>query len=134
MKTDVVSIIDDDKIYKFTILKTIESVDIVKKVHVFGDGEEGIKYITDNIENPDALPDIIFLDLNMPYMDGWEFLDMFSGFKESLPKKIIIYIVSSSVSELDIQKAKQYETVTDYIVKPISIDKFKVLIEGIKGM
>ena len=134
MKTDIVCVIDDDSIYKYTILKTIEEVSTVKKVHVFNDGEEGLEYISNNIEDASALPDVIFLDLNMPYMDGWEFLEMFSGLQKGLPKKIVIYIVSSSVSAVDIEKAKEYSTVTDYIVKPVSIDDFKKILEGVKEM
>lgn len=134
MKTDNVSIIDDDKIFKFTIIKTIESVNFAKKINVFNDGEEGLKFITNNLDNPDELPDVIFLDLNMPYMDGWEFLEEFANLKQDLPKEIMIYVVSSSVSALDIDRAKEISDVTAYIVKPITTDKFKGLIEGLKEL
>lgn len=134
MKTDVISIIDDDSIFKFTIIKTIESVNIAKKILVFNDGEEGINFINNNIETPDELPDVIFLDLNMPYMDGWEFLEEFSSLKKNLPKEIVIYIVSSSVSSLDLDRAKKISEVSDYIVKPITTEKFRGLVEGLKEL
>ncbi len=134
MKTDVISIIDDDSIYKFTIIKTIESVNIAKKIHVFNDGEEGLRFLTNNIEKENDLPDVIFLDLNMPYMDGWEFLEEFALLKSKLPKEIVIYVVSSSVSELDIQRAKEISDVAAYMVKPITTDKFKTLIEGLQEL
>jgi CheY-like chemotaxis protein len=134
MKTDVISIIDDDSIYKFTIIKTIESVNIAKKIHVFNDGEEGLRFLTNNIEKEDDLPDVIFLDLNMPYMDGWEFLEEFAQLKSKLPKEIVIYVVSSSVSELDIERAKEISDVAAYMVKPITTDKFKTLIQGLQEL
>lgn len=134
MKTDIISIIDDDKIFKFTIIKTIESVNVAKKILVFSDGEEGLNFINDNLDEADKLPDIIFLDLNMPYMDGWEFLEEFAKVKAKLPKEIVIYIVSSSVSETDLNKAKQISDVTDYIIKPITTDKFKTLVESLKEL
>lgn len=119
MKTDIISIVDDDKIYQFTMTKTIEATRRFKKILVFSDGEEAFGFLTENQSNPEFLPDIIFLDINMPYMDGWEFLAEFALLKPKLAKKIIVYMVSSSVSELDINRAKEISEVTDYIIKPI---------------
>jgi CheY-like chemotaxis protein len=70
----------------------------------------------------------------MPYMDGWEFLEEYATLKSRLSKKIIIYVVSSSVSELDINRAKRISDVTDYIVKPITISKFNEVIESLASL
>ncbi len=134
MKPNIVSIVDDDRIQQFAMTKTIEFTKRIKKILVFSDGEEAYEHLIENIAFAEELPDVIFLDLNMPYMDGWEFLDEFANIKPRLPKKIIIYIVSSSVSEMDISRAKQISDVTDYIVKPITMEKFEAILNSIENL
>jgi CheY-like chemotaxis protein len=74
------------------------------------------------------------MDLNMPHMDGWAFLAAYSSIADKLPKKIPIYIMSSSISDSDISKAQANSLVADYHIKPMDekavqeiIDKFKAL-------
>ncbi|MCO5949972.1 response regulator [Mucilaginibacter sp. RT5R15] len=74
------------------------------------------------------LPEVILLDLNMPVMDGWEFLDEFT--KVPPAKKIIIYIVTSSIDPADVEKAKQYEAISQYIVKPVTVDNLKEILNN----
>jgi CheY-like chemotaxis protein len=62
----------------------------------------------------------------MPVMDGWQFLDRFTQIPTQ--KKIAIYIVTSSIDESDLEKAKTYEKVTNYVVKPISIEKLQEIL------
>jgi CheY-like chemotaxis protein len=69
-------------------------------------------------------PEIIFLDLNMPGMDGWDFLDQFN-LLEICPKMCRIFILSSSISLNDINRSKTYTTVQGFIIKPITIEKLK---------
>ena len=65
----------------------------------------------------------------MPIMDGWQFLDEFVKIENS--KKITLYIVSSSIDPADSEKAKQYEQITDFIVKPITKDALKEIVNTI---
>jgi CheY-like chemotaxis protein len=134
MNPNIVSIVDDDRIYQFTMTKTIETDKRIKKILVFSDGEEAFDYLSRNSNKADELPDVIFLDLNMPYMDGWEFLEEYARIQPRLAKKIIIYVVSSSVSELDINRAKNVSNVTDYIVKPITMDKFNEVMDSLSNL
>ncbi len=60
----------------------------------------------------------------MPIMDGWDFLKEYVLIKPKLSKKIIIYLVSSSIHDTDIKRAKQIGEVTDYVIKPVTRDKF----------
>lgn len=132
MTTNIIGIIDDDAIYQFTTKKIIEATSSVEKILVFSDGEEAFSFFTENINNIEALPDVIFLDLNMPYMDGWDFLKEYAIIKPQLSKTIVIYIVSSSVSEIDIERAKGISNVSGYLVKPITTDKFALLIKELQ--
>ncbi|KAB2914526.1 MAG: response regulator [Bacteroidetes bacterium] len=134
MKPNIISVVDDDRIQQYAMTKTIESTRRIKKVLVFSDGEEAYEHLSKNIALADELPDVIFLDLNMPYMDGWEFLDEFANLKPRLPKKIIIYVVSSSVSEMDMNRAKEISDVTDYIVKPITMGRFDAILSSIENL
>lgn len=128
-KAEIICIVDDDEVYQFSVTRTIKAANIVKKILIFSDGEEVFEFLQDNISKKEELPDIIFLDINMPYMDGWEFLDYYTKIKPNLPKKITVYLVSSSVSEKDQVKAQAISDVSDYIVKPITIEDFRTAIE-----
>jgi len=61
-------------------------------------------------------------------MNGWNFLQSFDEIRKNLPKKVIIYVVSSSVDESDIHRSKNFESVTDYIIKPINREKYRQLL------
>ncbi|WP_316928100.1 response regulator [Gillisia marina] len=87
---------------------------------IFHNGEEALINLKSIIKAEEKLPDIILLDLNMPIMDGWQFLDEFTKIKTE--KKITIYIITSSVDPMDIEKAKEYNNVNNYIVKPITLE------------
>jgi CheY-like chemotaxis protein len=82
-------------------------------------------------QNAAQLPEIILLDLNMPVMDGWEFLEEFTLLKPRLEKKITIYVVSSSIAPSDIQRAEAINEVTDYIVKPITTEKLLDMLKNL---
>jgi CheY-like chemotaxis protein len=125
------SIIDDDEIYVFLTKKVIQETNLINLIKVFGNGLDAINFLKENIDNPASLPEIILLDLSMPIMDGWEFLEEYLLFMPKLSRKITIYIVSSSISPFDIVKAKSLSCVTDFIVKPITKEK---LIEIIKTL
>lgn len=125
-----ICLIDDDKIYQFTARKMLESTRLTKDIKSFYDGSEAIAYFRDeNNKDSDALPDVIFLDINMPVMNGWEFLEAFQELHKNFPKPIQLYVVSSSVDDSDIQRSRQYETVKDYIIKPINRIKYEELLQ-----
>jgi CheY-like chemotaxis protein len=122
-------IIDDDEVFVYLTKKTIQETNLINLINVFGNGLDAINFIKENIDNPDSLPEIILLDLSMPIMDGWDFLEDYLLLMPTLSRKINIYIVSSSISPFDIVRAKSISAVTDYIIKPITKEK---LIEIIK--
>lgn len=123
-----VCIVDDDDIYQFTMVKTMKSLNLTDKVMVFSDGEEALDFMLDNLHNDKELPDVIFLDIDMPIMDGFQFMEEYVKIKPKLGKKITIYMVSSSVDPVDIERAKKISEITDYIVKPITHDQLKHIV------
>ena len=125
------TLIDDDDIFVFLTKKAVESTNLVELIKVFGNGLDAINFLKENCDNVDSLPEIIRLDLSMPIMDGWQFLDQFTKLIPKINKKITIYICSSSISPSDVLLAKKNNAVSDYIIKPVTKEK---LIELIKGL
>lgn len=123
-------IIDDDPIYVFGTKKIMQAANFCNNFIVFKNGKEAIDSLTPLLISGKKLPDIILLDINMPIMNGWQVLEEI----EKLPtnNNAPIYLVSSSVDSRDIEKAKTYKSVSNYIVKPFSLDRLNELIEDIK--
>ncbi|APA64885.1 response regulator [Maribacter sp. 1_2014MBL_MicDiv] len=120
MKNNInVCIIDDDDVFQYTILHTLQVHKSVNHIIPFTDGAEAMTFLKANINNDQELPDVIFLDINMPVMDGYGFMQQYENLIPNLAKKITVYILSSSVDLVDFDKTKKINQVTDYIVKPI---------------
>lgn len=126
-------LVDDDRIYQFAARKTIEATGFADKIMIYSNGEEAINYLKLHLADGPLLPDVIFLDVNMPIMNGWEFLEEYSHLKQRLSKPVLIYVVSSSVDEFDVSKSRQYDTVKGYIVKPVLREKFRQILASIQA-
>ena len=128
---NTVCIIDDDPIFRFGTKKLMESVQPSLIFMVYKNGKEAFDDLFLKIKSSESIPDVILLDLNMPIMDGWQFLD--ECLKNKLLEKIPIYIVSSSVDSRDIEKAKKYKIVNNYIIKPFSVSTIENLFLELNG-
>lgn len=122
-----ICLIDDDEIYQFLCKKTIEKSQHVKNIMVFFNGKDALDFFQENLNDSNKLPDVIFLDIDMPLMDGWQFLEEYLPMKCDIEKNIIIYIVTSSSHPSDLSKAKEISDVTGYLIKPITIDNFNTI-------
>lgn len=130
---ELACIIDDDKIYVNLVRKIIEIKKLSENLLIFKNGLEALEYFKIILTNmsEEKLPDIIFLDLNMPVMDGWEFLGEFIKIKNQFDKKITLYVVSSSIDPRDLERAKSFNLVTDYLIKPIELKKFEKIFDRV---
>lgn len=132
VQTKPVSIllVDDDEINNFISIKLIKKALVNSDITACLNG----KYAIDQLvrirdTDPEELPDYILLDINMPIMNGWEFLEEYKRLKLDETGKSKIYIISSSVFSNDINKAKSYSLVKDFVSKPLNIEKIRELFE-----
>lgn len=121
-------LVDDDEINNFISIKLIKKALVYADITACLDGSYAINQLLEIQEkNPENLPDYILLDINMPIMNGWEFLDEYKRLGLDPLGKSKIFIISSSVFSNDINKAKSYELVKDFISKPLNVEKIKEL-------
>ncbi|MGL2966980.1 response regulator [Flavobacterium sp. XGLA_31] len=124
-----IMLIDDDEIFTFIIKKIIDETKLSGQINIFNNGQAAIDFLKEAAEKTSLLPEIIFLDLSMPVLDGWGFLDEYIHLKSKFAKKMTLYIISTSVSPMDFEKAKNYSDVTDFIVKPMAKERFIEIIK-----
>ncbi|GAA4101138.1 response regulator [Mucilaginibacter panaciglaebae] len=119
-------LVDDDEINNFISIKLIKKAVEHTAISACLNGRFAIDELV-NIQkhDPSLLPDFILLDINMPIMNGWEFLDEYKRLNIDPEGKSKIYIISSSVFSNDINKARSYPLVKNFISKPLSVEKIK---------
>jgi CheY-like chemotaxis protein len=126
MKFNDVFVVDDDKIFHFIIKKLLVSNNINVEPEFFENGLQAIEGIKSKLDNEEAPPDLILLDINMPILDGWQFLEEFKMLKSRIQKEISIYIISSSDNTFDRNRANDFkDEIKDYYLKPITVDGLK---------
>lgn len=122
--------IDDDPITLMLCKKVMERVEFASEINTLQNGEEAIKQFEDyeKIDTKNA-PYMVFIDLNMPVMNGWEFLDEY--FKREYHKKFKTHfiVLSSTIDPKDVEKSKLYSMVVDFLSKPIT----KTMLEELKS-
>ena len=121
---DLVYVIDDDPLYIFSMKKVLKLTEFCDDAKFFKNGQEALDELIPLLEEGN-LPTVIFLDISMPLMNGWELLDHLVKYPKA--KDMKIFIVSSSIDPYDTGKSSSYDIVTDYIYKPITIEKMKEL-------
>jgi len=125
-----VLLVDDDKIFNFINTQMLKQTGIATEIHTALNGKQAIDYLTDSYRETSSVPDVILLDLNMPIMDGFDFLKAFKIM--SLPDKekehVNIIVITSSENQQDIERARDMG-VNHYLTKPLSAESLKHALE-----
>ncbi|WP_419214217.1 response regulator [Maribacter sp. X9] len=126
----VVWLIDDDDISKYVMKRKLKELSI-KNVVDFPDSVEPLEILHKSSCDLKILPDLILLDINMPLIDGFQFLDTYRGIKHKVKKDIPIYMLSSSLNPNDELRAKSFPEVLDYHIKPVAFEALQQMIETV---
>lgn len=128
MKTTKLIVIDDQQMEHFILQRMMEFyLSPLPSVQYYYDATKVLSFLTENCNNCDLLPDLIFLDLNMPIMSGARFLEEFKKLRSLLSKDISIYIISSSIDPSDIALRAKFDFVSGYYIKPIKEKDMKTI-------
>lgn len=117
MKKNIL-LVDDDQVFNFINQKVLKNMDIADEIHTALNGKEALDLLNGYLSGSRAIPDVIFLDLNMPIMDGFAFLEAFKRLNMPHKSKVSIVIVTSSTDPKDIERAKAFG-IDHYLTKPI---------------
>ncbi len=118
-KLNCVMLIDDDEANNFLNKRIIDKMDFTEHIEVANNGLQAMELLNKGIKMELCLPRLIFLDLNMPIMDGWEFLEEFHKLSYSLRKMIKVIVLTTSLNPDDRSKAESLTEIIGYLNKPL---------------
>ncbi|WP_109830103.1 response regulator [Reichenbachiella versicolor] len=124
-KLNCILLIDDDDITNFYNRAIINSTGIARQIYTVTDGKQGLDYITrqgkyESNDEPYPSPEAIFLDINMPGMNGFEFLEGYHDLDESIIEYSKIFMLTTSFLEKDRERALSFSNVEDFFNKPLT--------------
>ncbi|NVK28484.1 MAG: response regulator [Flavobacteriia bacterium] len=130
MSVKSIYIIDDDDIYVYGMRRIIKGLNPELNVEAFGNGQDALDQILRVLEGDGSLPEVILLDINMPILDGWQFLEEYLQIQDHRLKEIRIYMVSSSVDSSELSRAEGIPEIVEYVIKPMKKPKLQEIIQG----
>ena len=124
-KQQHIVLVDDDDIFNMLHGEVIKRLISDVKIDIFKSGSEVVDYL---IQNPNEHIDLLLLDIRMPVMGGFEVLDTMANMDPSRFEKTRVYVLSSTLDDRDLKRAKATPLVTEFIGKPMSIDTMRLIL------
>lgn len=133
-KLQNILLIDDDPMTNYLHKRIIEGCKVSHQIEIANDGDEALQLIKNYIqsENEDKIPQLIFVDLDMPLMDGFQFLEAYQNLDFKNKDSVVVAVLTSSFNPKDVNRAKEL-SVGDFIVKPLTKEKMRELMEQYFG-
>ncbi len=129
MKT--IFIIDDDNMYQMLLSRTIRKINDQLIIVSFTNGEEALEHFGELFEQNSSLPDLVLVDINMPVLDGWQFLEDLEIVRPGYKNEIPVYLISTSLDENDKNKAMENKHIRDFIIKPLPTDWLEEVLKSL---
>lgn len=127
-KLNSILLVDDDDITNFVHESVISDMQAAEQVLVAKNGQQALTRIQECKTKSGQLPSLIFVDINMPVMNGFEFLEAYHQLDEVLQQSIIVIMLSTSLNPKDVEKTKD-RSVADFLNKPLTSEKLEAVIE-----
>jgi CheY-like chemotaxis protein len=130
-KLGCIMLVDDNPNDNFFHEREIRKVNPEIIVITKNSGIDALEYLKSKKTDEDILPVLIFLDINMPRMNGWEFLDEYKQLNKKIQRKVTIIMLTTSDNPVDIARTKSFTFITDYIIKPLTKEKMEAIFKDI---
>lgn len=121
-KLKSILLIDDDEATNYYHRIIIDDAGCAEEVNVATDGKKALEFLTASFDGKHHKPDLIFLDINMPVMNGWEFLEHYHKLSEEQKAKITLVMLTTSINPDDLEHAKKYHEISGFRNKPLSVE------------
>ncbi len=126
-KLNSILLVDDDPATNFVHRFVIKKTKLTEKVTVVENGKEALEYLQSNDDEPK--PNIIFLDINMPIMNGWQFLEEYERLNANTQGDIVLIMLTTSLNPDDLSKANTFTTINGYRNKPLTTKMIEEIVE-----
>lgn len=127
-KVNCILLIDDNEATNYIHKMVLNRLDCANEIIAVSSGFDALEYLMGIDTKNNTVPNLIFLDINMPAMNGWEFLEEYDQLPESQKGGIIMVMLTTSLNPDDEQKAKEIHNIKGYLNKPLNAEKMKELI------
>ena len=133
-KLNCVLLVDDNESDNYLHKKVLEQSGLVNHVEIAMDGEAAIEFLNSNYEKwqssgVNLQPELIFLDINMPVMDGWTFLEEYDKLEDVLKSKIVFVMLTTSINPADKRRVEKREESVDFLYKPLTLKMINEIIQ-----
>lgn len=129
-KIDGVFLIDDDTINNYINERLIKRMGLSDQLHISLNGKEALTHLQQLMEEQKKCPSLILLDINMPVMDGFDFLEAFKKLSFDNKEEVIVVMLTTSDNRKDIERVKEYPQVVGYVNKPLTEEKIMKVLEN----
>lgn len=132
LKSLKIALVDDDKVFHFIINRSFVNLYPDCKILNFSNCADFLNFLKRNMGDTALIPDVVLMDLNTPFMSGWEFLERYEILERDMLKRPDIYLISSSIDPGDVEKARQFNSVSRFYSKPLLADQITEIMEKAK--